>query len=230
MRHLLVIPLVLLLLAVSTTPPAFDLSQRTQTAPYADLKVSPENPDVGEEVIFDATGSQPASEGDTLEYKFSPGDGSPSSEWTSQPVWRHKYDKKGSYKATVQVRNQNGEVGEDSVIVEVGKEMYFTVFGLPLTTFILLVVITVFIIALLIITLRKRRRALHEVDVIEEQEDRAEEAEAKTVMAHCPNCGHIMEITYTHSPVILTCENCGMRGELPLEELEDEVIAREEAV
>jgi len=42
----------------------------------------------------------------------------------------------------------------------------------------------------------------------------------KTLMVNCPNCENNMEIKYIGPPVFLTCDKCGMKGEIPEEMLD----------
>ncbi|MEM7249516.1 MAG: Ig-like domain-containing protein, partial [Acidobacteriota bacterium] len=58
-------------------------------------------------------------EGDDLEYRFEPGDGSPRSAWSSASRFAHVHDEPGHYLATVQVRDPQGLLATGSVTVTV---------------------------------------------------------------------------------------------------------------
>jgi len=263
-----------------------DNDKQASTAPTAILVARPDEADVDEEVFLDASDSVPGSPS-KMWFRFHAGDGTPATEWMTVGVWSHSYSKKGTFRARVEVKNENEEITEDSVRITVGEEDDALLFGLSVMSLILVVVIAALVLGLLALALRRRRKATSEPyydpaaarysgapaaddhddypvedDYPEEEytgghhpeedryreEDRPEDVEEavpvrpavtkmkkpvkarkatppahpamKTLMVNCPNCDNKMEIKYIGPPVFLTCDKCGMKGEIPEEMLD----------
>jgi len=263
-----------------------DNDKQASVAPTAILIARPDEADVDEEIFLDASDSV-AGSGTKMWFRFHAGDGTPATAWMTVGVWSHSYSKKGTFRARVEVRNENDEITEDSVRITVGEEDDALLFGLSAMALILVVVIAALVLGLLALALRRRKKATSEPyydpaaahysstpaadhhthedypfedDHAEEEytgghypeedhyreEDRPEEEEypeeaepvrpvakkmkkpvkarkasppahpaMKTLMVNCPNCDNKMEIKYIGPPVFLTCDKCGMKGEIP---------------
>lgn len=274
--------------------------KQASVAPTAVLIARPDEADVDEEVFLDATDSY-AGSGTKMWFRFHAGDGTPATDWMTVGIWSHAYGKKGTFRARVEVRNENDEVSEDTVKIKVGEDDEALLFGLSAMSLILIIVIAALVIGLLALVLRRRRKAAEEPyydpyaakyasgaaadDYAEEdypEDDYAEDEypeedypeddlpddeppeeveeelppppppppqrarparpparkkvkrpvkkpvaaappgdpKMKTLMVNCPNCDNTMEIKYMGPPVFLTCDKCGMKGEIPEEMLD----------
>lgn len=69
-------------------------------------------------LTFDVTASDPDA-GDTLEYRFDFGDGTPRTPWSAVVQETHSYANEGHFKALVQVRDQNGLIATQPLVVTV---------------------------------------------------------------------------------------------------------------
>ena len=78
-----------------------------------DMSASPIEP--GQTVTLSATASDP--ESDTIEYRFSTGDGTPTSAWSTTPQLTHTFSSEGHFGVKVQVRDQKPD-GTTSVVTE----------------------------------------------------------------------------------------------------------------
>ncbi|AKS43273.1 Ig-like domain-containing protein [Wenzhouxiangella marina] len=78
-----------------------------------EMSASPVDP--GQSVTLSVSASDP--ESDPLEYRFSPGDGSPSTAWTSSAQYTHSFTETGHFEVKVQVRDQKPD-GTTSVVTE----------------------------------------------------------------------------------------------------------------
>jgi hypothetical protein len=79
------------------------LTVETNAPPTAALSASPTT---GLGASFDASGSSDP-DGDSLEFRFDPGDGSGFSAWQSTPIFTYTYGSSGTYEVTVEVREAN---------------------------------------------------------------------------------------------------------------------------
>ncbi len=77
------------------------------------LSASPIDP--GQSVTLSASATDP--ESDPVEYRFSPGDGTPSSPWSSTPELTHTFNNEGHFGVKVQVRDIKPD-GTTSVVTE----------------------------------------------------------------------------------------------------------------
>ncbi|MCI0497553.1 MAG: PKD domain-containing protein [Thermoplasmata archaeon] len=322
MRRLLTVIVLVMSIALPT------VATMAAADPTAILDAVPREPDVDELVSFDASRSTPGTGASDLEFNFMSGDGAESG-WQSAGVWQYAYPAKGSYTATVMVRNEHEELSQDTVRVEVGKTDEALLFGLSAMALILVIVILAMALGMFVLLVRKRRKASEpyrdpyidenwsasfgeeeaveettegryggyegegadaadfmegpgpedvftdeapepvrptrparagaqrspaggpaarqagavrprrastsgayrtpaaDVERVEETGYAAEPAaplrpkpvSQKSLIVDCPNCGNEMRITYTEPPVYLTCERCGMKGEVPEEML-----------
>ncbi len=71
----------------------------------------------GQAVSFTATANDP--DGDTLQYRFDFGDGSPRTPWSATPSVERTYAESGHYRAVVQVRDPSGVIASRSRVVTV---------------------------------------------------------------------------------------------------------------
>jgi len=280
-------------LAVALLVVVLPLAGEAVAQPTAVLDVRPSNPDVDEIVTFDAHLSSPGN-GERLEFKFIAGD-DVETDWQTAGVWQHSYSKKGTYTATLIVRNEYDEQDRVDVRIKVGTDNETLLLGLTAMELILVVVIVVLAIGLVAFAVgRRRRRATGLPDIDEAwdtgwegaypEEEGAHDAfdeeafpeevtaeppaidepehvepeiakgppgemgeeepavvepvrprpkkkvrkkvarppgpQMKTLLVNCPNCDNTMEIKYLAPPVYLTCDRCGMKGEVPEEMLE----------
>ncbi|HRQ65023.1 MAG TPA: Ig-like domain-containing protein, partial [Xanthomonadaceae bacterium] len=72
---------------------------------------------IGSPIDFAVTAHDP--EGELLMYRFDPGDGSPRSEWSTDPGYHHVYVSIGHHRASVQVRDPGGRIAAASRAVTV---------------------------------------------------------------------------------------------------------------
>ncbi len=116
----------------SATPPNTDTATKTVTiaatvpptgginhAPTASLVISPAQGSINDEFTFDASGSKDA-DSDPLAYRFNFGDGN-ETEFVSEKIVTHEYDKAGSYVVRLTVRDdQNASVDITSSVSVLG--------------------------------------------------------------------------------------------------------------
>ena len=88
-------------------------------APTVDLQATPTSGNVGMNVTFTATGSDP--DGDALTYQFDFGEGKPTKPGSARTA-THKYSKAGIYTATVTVTDADGATATDTVQITVTKK------------------------------------------------------------------------------------------------------------
>ena len=69
------------------------------------------------QVDFSVQASDP--EGQTLSYRFDPGDGTAPSAWSTQSTYAHSYDQEGHFRASVQVRDSAGGMVSTNAVVSV---------------------------------------------------------------------------------------------------------------
>jgi PKD repeat protein len=90
--------------------------------PSASLTANPTSGQLPLEVNFDGSGSSDPDAGDTLSYLWNPGDGS-GTKTTTTPTTSHTYSTKGTYTASLRVRDSHGALSDPATVrVSAGNE------------------------------------------------------------------------------------------------------------